>query len=261
KGPLAAFIVAAARAAASGRLRRRVLVAGCVEEEAASSKGAHHLADTWPAPAWCVVGEPSGADRVTLGYKGSLRLEIRVEQPAAHSAHAVASAAERGCALWQAVSDDAQSFNAGRERAFDQLLPTLVRIGSGGDGLRDWCELLVNVRLPLDCGPNAYVGRVRPLLEEAFSWSVSGATPAFAAERTSPLARRFGQALRGLGIQPRLAVKTGTADLNVVGPAWGCPAVAYGPGDAALDHTPDERIELAEYLRGIAVLEAVLTGS
>ena len=46
--------------------------------------------------------------------------------------------------------------------------------------------------------------------------------------------------------------------MNVVGPAWGCPIVAYGPGDSALDHTPDERVELAEYLLAIDVLRDVL---
>ena len=34
--------------------------------------------------------------------------------------------------------------------------------------------------------------------------------------------------------------------------------LAYGPGDAALDHTPGEHIVLAEYLRGIDVLTAAL---
>jgi len=53
-------------------------------------------------------------------------------------------------------------------------------------------------------------------------------------------------------------LKTGTSDMNVVGPAWGCPLLAYGPGDSGLDHTPDEHIEIAEYLRAIDVLETAL---
>ena len=47
-------------------------------------------------------------------------------------------------------------------------------------------------------------------------------------------------------------------DMTVVGPAWGCPMVTYGPGDASLDHTPEERIVLADYGRAIAVLRDVL---
>jgi LysW-gamma-L-lysine carboxypeptidase len=35
--------------------------------------------------------------------------------------------------------------------------------------------------------------------------------------------------------------------------------VAYGPGDSKLDHTPNERIEVAEYLRAIDILAAALT--
>jgi len=46
--------------------------------------------------------------------------------------------------------------------------------------------------------------------------------------------------------------------MNVVGPAWNVPIVAYGPGDSALDHTPRERISLPEYLQSIEVLKNVL---
>jgi LysW-gamma-L-lysine carboxypeptidase len=46
--------------------------------------------------------------------------------------------------------------------------------------------------------------------------------------------------------------------MNVVAPAWGCPIVAYGPGDSALDHTPHEHLPLADYLRAVVVLEGVL---
>jgi acetylornithine deacetylase (EC 3.5.1.16)/N2-acetyl-L-lysine deacetylase (EC 3.5.1.-) len=46
--------------------------------------------------------------------------------------------------------------------------------------------------------------------------------------------------------------------MNVVAPAWGTPIVAYGPGDSALDHTPDEHILVPEYRRAVAVLVQTL---
>jgi len=53
-------------------------------------------------------------------------------------------------------------------------------------------------------------------------------------------------------------VKSGTSDMNVLAPAWGCPMVAYGPGDSRYDHTPMERLSLSDYERSIRVLESVL---
>ena len=46
--------------------------------------------------------------------------------------------------------------------------------------------------------------------------------------------------------------------MNVVGPVWGQNILAYGPGDARLDHTPQEHIHIAEYMQAIDVLEFVL---
>jgi LysW-gamma-L-lysine carboxypeptidase len=46
--------------------------------------------------------------------------------------------------------------------------------------------------------------------------------------------------------------------MNVVGPVWRCPIVAYGPGDSALDHTPNEHVSLDEYWRSIAIVEGML---
>ncbi|MFN2201675.1 MAG: acetyl-lysine deacetylase, partial [Caldilineaceae bacterium] len=54
-------------------------------------------------------------------------------------------------------------------------------------------------------------------------------------------------------------VKTGTSDMNIVGPIWNCPIVAYGPGDSSFDHTPDEHIEVEEYLRAVGLLSDVLS--
>jgi [amino group carrier protein]-lysine/ornithine hydrolase len=61
-------------------------------------------------------------------------------------------------------------------------------------------------------------------------------------------------------VRPGFGLKTGTSDMNVVGPAWRCPILAYGPGDSALDHTPHEHLSLDEYWQAILVLEGALRG-
>ncbi|HMA33713.1 MAG TPA: [LysW]-lysine hydrolase [Chloroflexia bacterium] len=257
KGPLAAFIAAGARLHAARRLPGRVIVIGCVEEEVPSSRGAQYVLSRY-RPAACIVGEPSGVDGITLGYKGVLRATLRLEQAAQHSAHAGPTVAARACAVWQQIADAAARFNAARPRAFDQLLPALLRIHSGSDGRRDWAELQINLRLPPDLPPDAAGSWLHDPAPDG-TLTVQGATPAWAGARTTPLHRALAQAIRAQGGTPRYLLKTGTADLNVVAPAWGCPALAYGPGEAALDHTPDEHIRLADYRRGIATLERALT--
>jgi LysW-gamma-L-lysine carboxypeptidase len=80
----------------------------------------------------------------------------------------------------------------------------------------------------------------------------------FRADKNNALVRAFLAAIRGAGGSPAFTVKTGTSDMNIVGPAWGCPIVAYGPGDSSLDHTPNEHLDLAELERAVDVLEKVL---
>jgi len=61
------------------------------------------------------------------------------------------------------------------------------------------------------------------------------------------------------GVKPRFKLKTGTSDMNVVGPIWQCPIVAYGPGDSSLDHTPEEHIVLEEYQKAIETVRTVIS--
>jgi LysW-gamma-L-lysine carboxypeptidase len=66
------------------------------------------------------------------------------------------------------------------------------------------------------------------------------------------------RAIRAQDGRPRFKLKTGTSDMNIVGPAWGCPIVAYGPGDSALDHTPEEHLDVEEFHLSIDVLALTL---
>ncbi len=256
KGPFAAFVAAAARLMARGGSRARLVLIGAVEEEATSSKGAHYVVDRY-APSACVIGEPSGWDRLTLGYKGRLLIEGRWEQPMAHTAGREIAVAERAVAFWNAVAAYCAECNAGKERLFDQIIPSIRTIQSGSDGLADWAELTVGLRLPIGAHPDALAAT---LAESAYGGRLAfrGGCEAYQSDKNNPLVRAFLKGVRAAGGTPGFLLKTGTSDMNVVGPAWRCPILAYGPGDSSLDHTPNEHVEVAEYLRAIDVLETAL---
>jgi LysW-gamma-L-lysine carboxypeptidase len=270
KGPLATFVRAAARAARGGLPGARLTVIGATGEEA-DSAGAYHLAATRPAPAFTIIGEPSGWDSVVLGYKGSMSATYTLRQSGAHSAAPVATAPQVAVDFWNRVTAYAADFNAGREAVFERLEPKLRGLHSEGDGLHEEVTLRLGFRLPLDLDGGTLTGILQDFarieasaddaaaeIEARAAVAVAEALPAFRSERTSPIVRPFLAAIRAEGGKSRLKVKTGTADMNIVGPAWGCPIVAYGPGDSKLDHTPNERIAIAEYLRAIRILAAAL---
>ena len=79
-------------------------------------------------------------------------------------------------------------------------------------------------------------------------------------ERDPLLVRSFLAAIRTIAPDEKagFVVKTGTSDMNVVAPVWGCPIVAYGPGDSSLDHTPNEHLPLYDYWQAVLVLEETL---
>lgn len=255
KGPLAAFTVAAARADLLPGTR--LVVIGAVEEEAATSKGARFVAERfWPSA--CIIGEPSGWDGVTLGYKGRLLLDYTLSQPMGHTAGPDVGVGETAVAFWNAIASYAQQFNQDRPRLFDQLMPSLRHIQTGSDGLTNRAEVKVGLRLPPDFDADTFAAKARSWAGPA-DLQVHGYEPAFHVLRSSPLARAFNAALRQAGTRPRFKLKTGTSDMNVVGPIWNCPIMAYGPGDSLLDHTPNEHIVLTEFCQSIEILQSVLT--
>lgn len=255
KGPMATFISAALRLAKSGDLNQlKLTVIGAVGEEG-DSRGARHIVDLY-RPQYLIIGEPSGWDSLVLGYKGSLRLTYSLARAARHSAGPDEAAPEVAVRFWQRLKAMTGEFNEDR-RVFDQLSPSLRSIHSDTDGLMDRVTMDVGLRLPLDYGPGKLEPQLREWAEGA-SIEIAYGDPAVKGEKNTPLLRSFMAALREADARPRLKVKTGTSDMNVVAPAWGCPMLAYGPGDSSLDHTPDEHIDLAEYDRAISILETAL---
>jgi [amino group carrier protein]-lysine/ornithine hydrolase len=296
KGPLATFVAAAGRVTPAWARERglRVVVAGAVEEEAATSKGARFIAARFDGrrervPDACVIGEPSHWHRMTLGYKGRLLLELEARQPMAHTAGPDASVAAVVVDLWNWVAAHAAAFNRGRDKAFDQLSPSLRRfITSTTAEMIDTVDAQIAWRLPMGLDPGALIAslldwtidqigahrraqmagaKVGPTADvslrgvrTAIDFRFRGFEPPWRGDRQNPLVRSFLAAIRAVdpSVQPGFVLKTGTSDMNVVAPVWRCPIVAYGPGDSALDHTPNEHLSLDEYWRAIEVVERAI---
>ena len=257
KGSLAAFVAAATEPVAGVR----VTVVGAVEEESPTSAGARHRA-TLPAPDWCVIGEPSGWDAVTIAYKGRLTLDVALARDARHGAAPGPTIAEEALALWERVRDSADAGIG--TRSFDRLDCRLERVeAQPGDGLTERARLRIGFRVPPGTDPGevervaataaASDGEMRvAVITEAREDPVRTA-------RTSPLARAFARAIAGAGGRTTFKEKSGTSDMNILFPAWRCPMVAYGPGDSRYDHTPIERLSIDEFTRSISVLTGVLS--
>ena len=253
KGPLCAFAVAAQRAQLPEDLQ--AVVIGAVEEEAATSRGARFAATQYQ-PDFCVIGEPSAWDRITLGYKGRLLVEWHFRGGLSHSAGQEPSPAERAVAYWQLVERQCADYNEGIDRIFARLDASLRDINTRQDGVDGIADMTLGFRLPPGIDPGEMATKLPPA--DGAIIKTRGGERAFMSERNSVLSRLFRRAIRANRGNPRFVHKTGTSDMNVVAPLWNCPILAYGPGDSSLDHRPQEHIDLDEYLRAVAVLQAVL---
>ncbi len=255
KGPLAAFAVAAARVGALPGLTMTVI--GAVEEEAATSAGAYYAVEQYH-PIYCIIGEPSGWNRVTLGYKGRLLVDYSLERAVSHTAGHERGACEEAVGFWLKVAEWARAYNEDKATLFEQLDPSLRSICSTNDGLLEQVVMTIALRLPPGLDIDAWVRREMDGWRGAAHIATHAHEEPFRADKRNALTSAFLASIRAEGGSPAFVTKTGTSDMNVVGPRWRCPIVAYGPGDSSLDHTPEEHIDLDEYLASIRVLERVL---
>jgi LysW-gamma-L-lysine carboxypeptidase len=257
KGSLCTFLSAAARASIPDDCC--LTIVGAVEEEVSSSKGARSIAREF-YPDACIIGEPSGWDGVTLGYKGRLSVDLSFRKPLSHSAGKESSLFDDYHLWWSGILAEIDLQNKQTDSLFKQTLPTVLKIDHRNNGLEEELMVSTSFRLPPEFDSCRFISKLQSAPNLVYC-SETGFEPAWRGSRNSLPARVFARAFSKRGIRPGWKLKTGTSDMNVVGRSWSCPMVAYGPGDSSLDHTPDEHIDLQEYLHSIDILTDVIEDS
>ena len=266
KGPLLAMLFAAASAQEK---TGTVIFVGAVDEEG-NATGIKSLSNDKPDVDYAIFGEPSGTKQITIGYKGriAINLKINVEDSAHASAPWLAKNAIHESSLF--VNEIKNMLESGQENKTKgmMLTATLTEIKGGlsHNVTPKECNSTIDIRIPVDMNCKLVEEKISQTVQEiarkqqveAF-YSIIDETEPFEAEHNSPLVRAL-----TLGIldieknRPTLIRKTGTGDMNVIGNKLSIPVVTYGPGDPHAAHTIDEKISIDEYLRGIEVLKRTI---
>ncbi len=266
KGPLLAMLFAAASAQEK---TGTVIFVGAVDEEG-NATGIKSLTNDKPDVDYAIFGEPSGTKQITIGYKGriAINLKINVEDSAHASAPWLAKNAIHESSLF--VNEIKNVLESGQENKKKgmMLTATLTEIKGGlsHNVTPKECNSTIDIRIPVDMNCKLIEEKISKTVREiaqkqqveAF-YSIIDETEPFEAEHNSPLVRAL-----TLGIldveknRPTLIRKTGTGDMNVIGNQLSIPVVTYGPGDPHAAHTIDEKISIDEYLRGIEVLKKTI---
>ncbi|MGH2443615.1 MAG: M20/M25/M40 family metallo-hydrolase, partial [Chloroflexota bacterium] len=204
KGPLATAMVAAIRAA--GRTKLRITVIGAVQEEG-PSVGARYLARQ-PGPDYLVICEPGGWDSLVLGYKGSQRFTVELQQPATHGAYPSATAPERLVDFWLRLQAFCGEHSPGdaETTAFNALTPSLIGMSAGGDGLQEEASLSIGMRLPPGIDVEFIRTQVPVLMTDAIFHFQAG-EPCVRAGKSNALVAAMVRGIRSEGGAPRFKVK------------------------------------------------------
>ncbi len=263
KSPLCALLVAGAEAAVPGV---SVTFAAVTEEEG-DGAGIEQLMKSGRKFDYAVFGEPAGADRMTIGYRGRVGLKVKIQTAGGHagSPWAHSSAFDEFSAMMTRLKryELSNSVEGDHFRSLS-LTPTVVTAGSYQNVVPALCEATLDLRLPPSVHSSVAVREVRALAEMAgegvkVKLTAGPPTEAYEADAGSTLVRAFQRAIIvGLNSKPKLVRKTGTGDMNTFAHKGGAQCITYGPGLSATSHTDGETVQIKDYLNSIGVVKEAI---
>ena len=266
KSSLVAMIVAASNFV-DKEIPGKIKIIGVVQEET-DSKGTQFLLEKGIDADYIVIGEPSGCGGITFAYKGRLDCKISVRTETGHTGACwqYKNAIEAAFELWTTIIESIERYEEGSY--FNSVIPCLTFIQGGRyeNIVPNECEMKFDVRYPPKYTPQELFNEIQSCVERfkdqnqvKIKINLISASEAIETDKRSDLMKAFKKAIRKvLKNHPRLIRKTGSSDMNEIAAKIQVPIVAYGPGDSKLDHSPNEYIEIEEFLLSIEVLKEVI---
>lgn len=268
KSPLCAMVIA------GHRLRNRrdihLTVAGVTREEG-DSLGVTTLIRSGRRFDYAVFGEPSGAGRITVGYRGRISAHITARTEGGHAGAPWAhrSALDSSLSILGLLKkyEKTHTLKGDHFRSLS-ISPTILRAGTYHNVVPNIAKMTLDVRVPpgMTCkqvereirGVAGQYSRANSSSKVVVSFD-EGTEP-YEADSGSTVVRAFQRAvILKLGSRPVLVNKTGTGDMNTLAVARGIDCVTYGPGEANLAHTDGEFVLVEDYLNSIEVLTEAMT--
>ena len=269
KGPLAAMVMAASEVAKDPAFKGKILVASVVQEEATSA-GIKYLINEGIQADYAIFGEPSGAENITIGYKGNLHLKITCTTETGHSSTPwlYENALEKAFELWQQIKNSYPPIEK-QESPYYAITACLTKLvgGKATSVIPFESEMHLDIRIPPPLTSTQVLDDTKKVISQyqaanpkvAVKVEVKDSNEPFEVNKNSPLVRALSSSIRKvLNKAATLLRKTGTGDMNILGRALNVPVVTYGPGDSHLDHTKDEHILVSEYLDAIQVYKETI---
>ena len=254
KGPLCALTVAGGISEIPPDWKITLIAA--VGEEG-DYPGAVHIIPKF-SPMGCIIGEPSGTDGITIGYRGFLRAKLHARDSGSHRSRSAGPIT----ATLHAASDIMRQVGAmddSERPVIERPSGAIISMHGKEEGERS-AVIDIDIRLPIGADIEHYVQTVKVISNNHnVCAEIISTMPAYLVDKNNPMARALRIAVRKEGLSPRIFAKGGSADFNLAA-AWNCPIAAYGPGDSKLDHTKDEHIDLGAYLTSISVLKNGIEG-
>ncbi|PSN93876.1 hypothetical protein B9Q09_05075 [Candidatus Marsarchaeota G2 archaeon ECH_B_SAG-C16] len=238
--------------------RLRVVFAGVVQEEGDSRGIKRLIRDGLKAHA-AVFGEPSGVNRLAVGYRGHVPFKASFETPEAHASAPwlTANSAEVAYEFYQKLKS---AWRCESERMVECVSVALTGINTftQHNVIPGRTVLNLDIRVPVGVTTTDVLNTVKRILSEyttdnngdvRVNYEFGEVTEPYKVDLTSKIVRSFTRTMIKEGVgRPEFLVKSGTGDMNTYSQAFNTECVSYGPGDPRLSHTLREKVELRDML-------------